>query len=94
MPEGLTGDIICGMFEARFPDIDHIFDDPDIGLELQYYDSEIMGGCLLSLAKQNVPVLPVHDSIRCKISDREKVIEAMLNSYEQCTGFTPKIDQK
>ena len=28
----------------------------------------------------DVPVMPVHDSIRCKVSDRERVREAMLEA--------------
>jgi len=79
VPEGMTGEELVSAIQARHPAIaDKFFGKTDIGLELQYLDSQIMAHALSLLS--DVPVLPVHDSIRCKVSDRERVREAMLEA--------------
>lgn len=78
VPTSMTGDELVSAIQARHPAIADQFGRPDIGLKLQYRDSQIMAHALSLLS--DVPVLPVHDSIRCKVSDKERVREAMLEA--------------
>ena len=76
VPTGMTGDELVSAIQQRHPDIADQFGKSDIGLKLQYIDSQIMTHALSHL--DNIPVLPVHDSLRCKVSDIKQVREAML----------------
>jgi len=78
IPENVTGEELVGAIKKRHPAISDDFGKPDLGLELQYLDSQIMAHALKLLC--DIPVLPVHDSIRCRISDKERVRGAMLEA--------------
>ncbi len=59
----------------------------NLGLKLQYQDSQIMAATIQQLAAINIPCLPVHDSLRCKVSDCDAVMDAMNKAYKAVTGF-------
>jgi len=61
------------------------------GIKLQYQDSQIMESILLSCMKQNIPVLPVHDSVICPISNKDIVYDIMREEYKKRLGFYPVI---
>lgn len=91
LPVGVSGrDLIDSLLERHRP-IAHHFGVENIGLKLQNTDSEIMSECLALLS--GVPCLPVHDSIRCKISDSVLVIDAMEKAFKNITGFECSIDK-
>jgi len=84
VPEGMAGEELVSAIQIRHPAIADQFRKTDIGLKLQYLDSQIMAHALKLLF--DIPVLPVHDSIRCRISDRARVREAMLEAGRAVLG--------
>lgn len=92
MPDGIDGADLLAAIKAKHAPIAHYFGSKDIGLKLQRLDSDILSSAVHSLAALNVPVLPVHDSIRCRVTDKTITINSMIEAYKTHTGFTPKID--
>jgi hypothetical protein len=64
---------------------------PNIGLKLQAVDSEIMALVLDNLRLENIPALPVHDSIIVIRKHKQKARAVMAQSFEQITGFPAQI---
>ena len=69
---------------SRHKPIAHHFGTKNIGLRLQKMDSELIALVLDTL--KTIPCLPVHDSIRCKVSDMELVSNAMIDSFRELHG--------
>jgi hypothetical protein len=86
IPEGTKGIDLLAAIENAHGAIKHFFGTPNIGLRLQYLDSEIMALAITKL--QGLPVLPVHDSLICKLSDYLEVETAMLDAYHELTDRT------
>lgn len=84
IPEGTKGDDLLAAIESAHSPIKHFFGTPNIGLRLQYQDSEIMSLAMLKL--KGIPVLPVHDSLICKVSDSLAVDAAMKESFYELMG--------
>jgi len=55
-----------------------------IGVRLQNIDSQIMAKTIAQLTALDIPV---HDSLRCKVSDCEVVTQAMKQAYKSVMGF-------
>ena len=64
---------------------------PRLGLKLQAVDSEIMSVILSTLTAQNIPALPVHDSIIFRKQDNDFSILAMRAAFIKVTGFEANI---
>ena len=62
----------------------HHFGVQNIGLKLQKLDSELMANALTKL--DGMPCLPVHDSIRCRLSDMRMVTDAMIEAFRELHG--------
>ena len=62
------------------------------GLELQYLDSTIMANILDRLTKQNIPALPVHDSVICPAQHEDFLRQIMIEEYQKVMGFEPVVD--
>jgi hypothetical protein len=43
------------------------------------------------LRLENIPALPVHDSVIVPYQKRSKALAVMTQSFKQITGFLPKI---
>lgn len=84
-------DVLKAILECHKPISKHV-GSKDIGLRLQHVDAQIMAGALRRL--EGVPVLPVHDSIRCRVGDSGAVMEAMQAAYREVTGFDARIELK
>ena len=84
LPVGSKGDELLSLLLERHAPIAHHFGTEKIGLKLQRLDSEIMANALDRL--QGIPCLPVHDSIRCKVSDCGLVKSAMKSAFKDITG--------
>lgn len=54
----------------------------DKGKYLQNIDSSIIIDCIDNLNKLDIAVLPVHDSLTCKVSEKDIVYKQMQASYE------------
>lgn len=84
IPSGATGDELLSLVMDRHHLIAHYFGTKNIGLKLQRLDSDLVANALDKL--KGIPCLPVHDSIRCKISDMERVSNAMIDSFRELHG--------
>lgn len=57
-----------------------------IGNKLQYKDSCIMMKCLDVLTKEDIPCLPIHDALICKVSDKARVEQVMTEAFIEVIG--------
>jgi len=62
------------------------------GLRLQNQDSTIMANILNRMIKQNIPALPVHDSVVCPDRHKDFLRQVMIEEYERIMGFEPVVD--
>tara|TARA_R110000765_G_scaffold74285_2_gene145575 strand:+ start:2849 stop:4318 length:1470 start_codon:yes stop_codon:yes gene_type:complete len=81
MPDFIQGEELYKSIVERHEPIADLFGTPDIGGKLQKLDSDIMARVLNELAKKGIAGLPVHDSIRCKVTDEQAVIGEMKAAY-------------
>ena len=61
------------------------------GLELQYLDSTIMANILSRMTSENIPALPVHDSVICPARHEGFLRQVMVEEYHKVMGFEPVI---
>lgn len=61
------------------------------GRKLQFLDSKITEKILMSMMKQGIPCLPVHDSYIVPAQYEQQLQEAMEVEYEKMMGFEPVI---
>ncbi len=87
MPDNISGDALYTALCEKHGDIAHLFGSEKIGVTLQNIDSQIMAATIQQLTAVNIPCLPVHDSLRCKVSDCDAVMDAMNKAYKAVTGF-------
>ena len=87
MPDHINGSELVEAILSRHESIRGLMNTPDIGLKLQFLDSQIMANVLLKLSTENIPVIPVHDSVRCRVSDVAYVVEVMEQAYRKVVGF-------
>jgi len=91
IPDGQNGRQLLEDIENAHPEISNFFFSEGLGPALQFKDSQIMSEILMELIDRDIPVLPVHDSLRCKKSDLEIVVKVMQDKYQEVTGFTCKV---
>jgi len=84
IPTDANGGELLQLIMERHHPIAHHFGTKNIGLKLQKLDSELMALVLTKL--DAIPCLPVHDSIRCRVSDMGVVRNAMIDSFEEMFG--------
>ena len=84
IPTNAKGGDYLRLILDRHEPIAHQFGTTNIGLRLQKMDSDLMALVLDKL--KGIPCLPVHDSIRCRVSDMDKVNKAMIDAYRECFG--------
>lgn len=87
MPDDIDGEILYTALCERHQAIAHLFGSEKIGVRLQNIDSQIMAKTIAQLTALDIPALPVHDSLRCKVSDCEVVTQAMKQAYKSVMGF-------
>ena len=85
-----TNDLINAFLERHSAIKKHI-GSQSIGVRLQAVDSEIMALVLDTLRIDNVPALPVHDSIIIQKKHKAKAKMIMQNTFKQVTGFHAQI---
>lgn len=81
MPEGINGEHLMQQIEKANEPIKHLFCTEDLGLKLQFIDSQITDRIIKQTAKRGIPIFPVHDSYICKVSDLAIVTEIMNEAY-------------
>ena len=87
MPDDIKGGDLLDSICKRHEPIAHLFGAEKIGVSLQNVDSNIMAKTIQQLTALDIPTLPVHDSLRCRESDCDTVINAMKLAYKAVTGF-------
>ena len=93
MPDGIEGKELLEAIKQTHQPIKHFFGTKDIGLRLQFQDSEIMATAIQSLADNGIPILPVHDSLRCKFDRQQTVRKVMIDAFKLHTGCEIKCKQ-
>ena len=91
VPDGLTGKVALDAILKRHKLVSRFFGKKYLGLELQFIDSQIMGRLLMSCSALDIPVLPIHDSVMCRMVDKDKVHFLMAGAYKKELGFSPII---
>ena len=84
IPSGSNGGELLQKIMEHHHSIAHHFGTEQIGLRLQRLDSELIATALDKL--QGIPCLPVHDSIRCKVSDMQLVTNALMDTFRELHG--------
>lgn len=88
---GLTWkEIVNAILEFHHPISDFFFS--GIGSRLQRIDSEIAEQTMLHFAKNNIPMLPIHDSFIMHAAYESELREVMNRSFVQVTGFNGKVE--
>lgn len=94
IPEGTCPERFLESFSERHRAIYHHIGSENIGLKLQALDSRIMALVLSACVAENIPALPVHDSLIVRETDKAKTRLIMQTAYKEITGKHCKIDQK
>jgi len=63
----------------------------DIGLRLQYLDSQITSDILDYFLERGIPVLPIHDSYIVAEQYEDELYEVMRDKYRDRMGFDPVV---
>lgn len=92
IPEHTNGNDLLNAILERHSPISGLLGTKNIGTKLQNIDSNIMSEILNQLATLDIPVLPVHDSLRCRVSDLAVVISVMKKAYKKITNFEGYVD--
>ena len=61
---------------------------------LQRKDSDIAEKVMLKLYEEAIVALPVHDSFIVRIGFRSHLNKAMMEAFEEVTGYKPRVDAK
>ncbi len=93
IPLGTNGNELIAALLERHDSVRHLLGTKDIGLRLQRHDSDIMADILAACIAENIPCLPLHDSVVCKAKDRGLVYGIMLACYQDITGQSIKVEQ-
>jgi len=81
---------MVGRFDAAHERINRYFCS-DIGLKLQYRDSQITSDILDYFLEREIPVLPIHDSYIVAEQYEDEMYEVMREKYRNLMGFDPII---
>jgi hypothetical protein len=91
IPSSTIADDLVDEFLEKHRAIKAYIGSPRVGVKLQAVDSEIMALVLDTLRLQNVPALPVHDSIIIQKKYKIKARDVMYESFKKITGFKARI---
>lgn len=95
MPDHIKGEDVYQAICDRHAPVAHHFGSPKVGLRLQYQDSQIMANAILKATSKNIPVIPIHDSLICRLRDKAEVEQIMHQAYrEEMNGFSIPVERK
>lgn len=93
LPEGWTARHVTEAFTTAHPAIAPLFG-RDIGVALQFTESQILVAVLLRLGRNGVAALPMHDGIMVARSHRGKAMRTMREESRRLTGFELPVVEK
>ena len=91
IPSSTIANDLVGAFLEKHSAIKDYIGSPKIGVRLQAVDSEIMALVLHKLRLENIPALPIHDSVRIPKIHRLKARSVMMECFKEITGFNGEI---
>jgi len=62
--------------------------------DIQFLESQALIGALNSLMNQEIPSLPLHDSLICKVSDSNSVIKSLSDSFFNQFNTYPSLKEE
>lgn len=94
LPEGWTARHVTEAFAKAHPAIAPLFG-RDVGVALQFTESQILVAVLLRLCRKAIPALPMHDGIMIGHSHRGAALRIMRQEARRVTGFElPVVEKK
>ncbi len=88
--EGITASGAVDRISDTHPEVaDRFF--TQIGAELQTIDGKIMRKILMAFSKEDRPVLGIHDSVVCRVSDADFAEAMMKREYRSMLDFRPVV---
>jgi hypothetical protein len=78
-------------FLKKHHPISSAFFDPELGLKLQFLDSQIAEQIMLELGNQGIVALPIHDSFIVAEEHDALLRETMERVFQQRFGVTPTV---
>jgi hypothetical protein len=79
------------LFEGKHPDIYNELG-TDIGLRAQFIDSQVAEAIMLDLLRDNIPVLPIHDSFIVTAGNEQILKDTMLSRFEEIAGIGADVE--
>lgn len=89
----ITLEKVIEAFTEVHPDIAE-FLNSDKSIKLMFQDSNIIIKVLLKLKEENILSVPLHDSIICQATNKDRVKEIMQQVYHEVTNFTIPVEIK
>ena len=86
IPDGTQGKPLLAMLMQRHDPIAHRLGTPDIGISLQFADSQVMMQCVNEATALGIPVLPVHDSLICQARHKGLIYGIMREAFKAQYG--------
>ena len=80
--------LIQKFFEVHQPIAHHFCKGKETGMRIMNKDSKIALDVVNHFAKQNIPILAIHDSFIVQKQYRDELFFLMKNTYQKHTGFT------
>ncbi|QUJ76106.1 hypothetical protein KDD17_14440 [Sulfitobacter albidus] len=77
---------------ARHPVLGELKPDVLDWANLQYEEAQCFIGAMMKLHEDSIPSLPVHDSLRVRVDDLERVSEVLKAEYRSRLGFVPVLE--
>jgi len=91
IPSSTIANDVVAAFLKKHAAIKDYIGSPKVGVRLQAVDSEIMALILDRCRLENIPALPVHDSVRIPKIHRLKARSVMMECFKEITGFNAQI---
>jgi len=91
IPSDTIADDLLNAFLEKHSAVKAHIGSPKVGVRLQAVDSEIMALILHRLQLENIPALPIHDSVRIPKIHRLKARSVMMECFKEITGFNGEI---
>jgi len=86
VPDGYKGETFLDAMKQLYPRIAEMLAVENMGIKLQWHDSQIISEVLELTRKQGIIALPIHDSVIVKASDQMAAKEIMQDVFSRYTN--------